>query len=159
MLARYLRTPIVVLIVAPLVLLTNTLMAKDKDPSPPPAASPAPMSLILSFDLDPTNGELIKIPIIPPQEGKMFYGHMLGSLSFPEGNLVNFSCISVPGRAFGLTDDFLSSPVKGSNSHFTCSELYVAVFDIADDVEAGQGHISVSITYFENADAMVVTAP
>jgi len=115
-----------------------------------------PVSVLTGITKNPADGVIERIDIIAIEEGKVFYGHITGTASFPEGNRVFLNCKTEGSFANDLAGD-PSQNFAVINSDFVCQELYFSVWDLTDSIDAGQGNIHSVTTYFENSN--VITLP
>jgi hypothetical protein len=116
----------------------------------PGPASPG-KSVLTQVALNPYDGGTEKVELIAPQAGKVFYGHIVGSL-FAGGGSGGYFCVQAPGWAQDLSSDQYGSPVRLVNSDFVCTELYITVNDKQDGTDAVPGQVLATTIYFETSD-------
>ena len=135
-------------------ILSDTGDIKNVLASPPSAGNAGRAVLTHTFGMNPLDGTSEKVQIISPEPGKVFYGHINGSISFPDGNTGGFTCVEAPGFGFDLGADItpFGSSIRWVNSDFVCTELYISVSDKANGVQAGAGDVIAATIVFQTVD-------
>ena len=114
-------------------------------------------AVVTNVSLNPPDGTTEKVEIIAPQAGKVFHGHINGSLAGPSGTTGTFSCRTAATFGVDLSTDTFPSSFRNANTDFVCTELYITATDTNDAVDAGATSIITASVYFETSD--VTTLP
>ena len=135
-------------------ILSDTGDIKNVLANPPSSGNAGKAVLTHTFGLNPLDGGTEAVHIISAEPGKVFYGHINGSISFPDGNTGGFTCVEAPGFGFDLASDATpyGSNVRFVNSDFVCTELYITASDKANGVDAAGGDIIAATIVFQTVD-------
>ena len=113
--------------------------------------SPVGKAVLTNVYLNPLDGGTEKVELIAPQAGKVFYGHINGSVAAVGGS-GGFTCVQAPGWGADLSQDVFGQAIRSANSDFVCTELYITITDKPDGTDAAPGQALATTIYFETVD-------
>lgn len=125
-----------------------------------PADTNAAKAIVIKTTMNPPDGGVEALDIIPAEEGKFFYGHIVGSASFffDDKTAGSFSCGNTPITAFELSDDLYDQNIRHVDKDFACSSLTVIAHDVSDGTDGGPGELWANVVYYETSDVTQVPA-